>query len=225
VFTRCSTLPLFSLSFPCTSRSLSVPLGTSRSLSVPLGTSRYFCGTTVSLHCTLHCTALYCTALYTALWHHCLSGTVCHALSILVSVFALPFLGTVLCTALLGYALLCTVSDSGLPFWTALLEQCALPYPSWALCFCTAIFGALCSAVPLFWYYALHSLSWALLSSRHCVFHYSYGAVFCTAPLGHCPLAGVGTHSRGLLPSSLPPTSSSPAEVGTYSSAMGWFAQ
>ena len=154
---------------------------------------------------------------------HCPSGSVCSVVPIMHSpsgLFCTTPLGTVLCTTpMFGLCshcpsrstLLCALPFWGtfgalyysemhcalhwLRLWTALLEQCALPYPSWALCFCTAIFGALCSAVPLFWYHALHSLSWALLSSGHCVFHYCYGAVFCTAPLGHCPLAGVGTHS------------------------------
>ena len=163
MFTRCSTLPLFSLSFPCSSRSLSVPLGPSRYLSVPLGTSRHLSvplGTSRYLSVLLwhNClsalyTALYCTVLYSTV--HCTVAP----LPLWDSVPCPVHFGQCFCTALPWHR--AVYSPSGLcsalhclRLWTALLDC-----PS----------GAVCSALPMMDTMLLYSHFW--------------GTMLCSAPL------------------------------------------
>ena len=148
-----------------------------------------------SVPCTVHYGQCFCTALS---WHHamycpsglcsaCLSWSVCSALTIMGIVLmhcpsgalcsALPFWGTVLCTAPFGLCSalpLCALCSALLLFlgciFTVLLGAlCSVHCPS----------GSVCSVVPI-----MHSLSGLFCTTP-------LGTVLCTTPMfglcSHCP--------------------------------------
>ena len=158
--------------------------------TVPLGYLRtallghcVMCTSWALVHCALHCP-------FGALPF--LGSVLCTAIF-----GALPLWGTLFCTVPLGYlctALLATVFCTALFWGAALLGHYVLIFPLDYDLHCPC--GIVCPALPLLGHCILHCPSWALCSAflGHCGLYYPSGAmcstlalwgtVLCTAPLG-----------------------------------------